>query len=53
MKKWEYKIVSISLPETREEAEISTAQLNNWGAEGWELVQIVGKQHYFKKEKRG
>jgi hypothetical protein len=52
MKKWEYKVVSISVPQSNHEAETSTAQLNNWGAEGWELVQIIGVYHYFKRERR-
>lgn len=51
MTKWEY--ITTPIPEHRE-----TAILNNWGLQGWELVQIVigpmgGMIGFFKRPLEG
>jgi len=50
MPAWEYITTPLIIHNT-------TAILNNWGADGWELVQVVtgpegGLVAYFKREKR-
>jgi len=45
VKKFEYKCVSICGL-----GKATTAQLNEYGHEGWELVEVVGIWHYFKRE---
>jgi len=45
LKKFEYKCVLIlSLGES------TTRRLNEYGREGWELVEVVWGWHYFKRE---
>ena len=45
MKKFEYKCVSIYGL-----GKATTARLNEYGREGWELVEVMGVWHYFKRE---
>jgi hypothetical protein len=50
MPKWEYMTTPLIIHNT-------TAILNNWGSEGWELVQIVtgpegGLVAYLKREQK-
>jgi hypothetical protein len=49
MKRWEYLTTPLIIHNTQ-------AILNNWGEQGWELVQVVqgpegGLVAYFKREK--
>ena len=47
MKKYEYKCVSIwGLGKG------TTKKLNEYGKEGWELVEVWGIWYYFKREKK-
>lgn len=51
MRRWEYLTTPLIIHNTQ-------AILNNWGDEGWELVQVVtgpegGLVAYFKREKQG
>ncbi len=52
MKKWEYMTVPVIVHSTKE-------ILDNMGADGWELVQVVPGMNpenlvaYFKREKEG
>lgn len=56
MKKFEYKAVAIrtSLPITAKHyekiAQEFEARLNNFGADGWELVQCIDGFFFFKRE---
>ena len=50
MTQWEYLTTPLMIHNT-------AAILNNWGSEGWELVQVVtgpegGLVAYFKRQKR-
>lgn len=50
MRQWEYLTTPLIIHNT-------AAILNNWGSEGWELVQVVtgpegGLVAYFKREKK-
>jgi hypothetical protein len=50
--KWIYRVVSIAAPKTVQDEDKVSTDLNNWGDQGWELVQIIGNYHYFKQEKQ-
>ncbi len=56
MKKFEYKAVTVpmSIPVTTKQyekiAQELEAQLNNLGADGWELIQHKGRCFLFKRE---
>lgn len=41
MRRWEYKTVRPSRGETKKEAEDPEAQLNDYGEDGWELVETI------------
>ena len=45
MKKYEYKCVLIFGMGAG-----TTARLNEYGREGWELVEVTWSWHYFKRE---
>jgi hypothetical protein len=48
IKHWEYRIITTSATETQ------SAQLDQMGEEGWELVAVTPEQRmYFKREKQG
>jgi hypothetical protein len=49
-KRWEYQIQMLPWEGMAEDKTQST--LNGLGDEGWELIQVVGKMHYLKREKR-
>lgn len=57
MKKYEYKVIPIATIATWTQKQYETvaqefeAQLNELGAEGWELVQRVDGFFFFKREK--
>jgi hypothetical protein len=48
--KWEYKVVE---PDDKIETQaMAEAHLNQYGNEGWELVQIIDGYAFFKRQKR-
>jgi hypothetical protein len=46
MKHWEYKI--LELPGNKDVTNENI--LDDWGSQGWVLVQIVGKKAFMKRE---
>ena len=59
MKQWEYKVVTIATnavlteKQYEKDAQEFEAQLNELGADGWEMVQRADGFFFFKREKNG
>ena len=59
MKQWEYKVVTIATnadltaKQYEKAAQEFEAQLNELGADGWEMVQRADGFFFFKREKNG
>ncbi len=59
MKQWEYKVVTIATnavltaKQYEKAAQEFEAQLNELGADGWEMVQCADGFFFFKREKNG